>query len=349
MANDKKNGESAIILPPSHFALEESPAAKTPKATKKRKEIPITAVFDYRSDQIPNRIRDLISAHLVIESEDAKKAGALGFMARSLAIATLPHRRHETPVYRRKNGDFTLTMMTSHEEGLPYGTAPRLLLNWVCTEAVRTQQRELQLGATMTEYLQELGLSRSGGQRGDITRLKHAITTLFSTTISCHHAGADSFRMTNILLADGLEWWQPQKPEDAGKWESTVKLSQPFFDECIEHPIPIDTRAIKALQGSPLAMDLYTWLTYRMSYLSRRTTIPWMSLAAQLGSSYSFDTEQGVRDFKRALLRQLKNVVAVYPEARLSESDYGLVLYPSPTHVPLVGSKPRPTQKNLPL
>lgn len=57
----------------------------------------------------------------------------------------------------------------------------------------------------------------------------------------------------------------------AGTWTSKVRLSDSFFRECIAKPVPIDLRAYKALRGSPLAMDVYTWLTYRLSYTERRS------------------------------------------------------------------------------
>lgn len=329
-------------------ALAESTSepVKTKKVARTAKEKPIRAVFDYRNGKIPARIRDLIEAHLAIEREDAKSAGTLGFMTRALAIATLPHRKQPDYRFVRKNGDFVLTMMTAHPDGLPFGLMPRLLLTWVCTEAVQTGDRVLHLGNSLADYLDELGLHSSGGARGDITRLKHAMTTLFSSVISCHYEGADSWALSNVLLADRVEWWQPQNEEDAGEWQSTLQLSEPFFKECIAHPLPIDLRAMRSLGKSPLALDIYVWLTHRMSYLSRRTTIPWVSLAGQFGAGYSLDDSQGqgLRDFKRAFLRELKHVLVVYPEAKVADSPNGLVLYPSPTHVPFNGT---PRQRRL--
>lgn len=337
---------------PADEAAFESSAANAPassvpakKLARTAKEKPIRAVFDYRNGKIPERVRDLIEAHLAIEREDAKSAGTLGFMTRALAIATLPHRRQDEYRFVRKNGDFVLTMMTAHPEGLPFGTVPRMLLTWVCTEAVQTGERVLHLGNSLAEYLDELGMHSSGGKRGDITRLKHAMTTLFSAVISCHYEGADSWALSNVLLADRVEWWQPQNPEQAGQWQSNLQLSEPFFKECIEHPLPVDVRAMRSLGKSPLALDIYVWLSHRMSYLSRRTTIPWVSLAGQFGAGYAMD-EQGLRDFKRAFLRELKHVMVVYPEAKVADSPNGLVLYPSPPHVPFSSS---PKQRRLPL
>ena len=304
---------------------------------KTRKIVP---VYDYSTGEIPNKIRDLIDAHLAIEQEDAKSAGSIGFMTRSLAIATLPHKRYEGRVFERKNGDFNLTMMTAHPEGLPFGIVPRMLLTWVCTEAVQTGDRVLNLGSSLAGYLAQLGMHSSGGKRGDITRLKHAMTTLFSSVISCHYDGAEKWALSNVLLADRVEWWQPQNQDEAGSWQSRLQLSEPFFKECIEHPIPLDMRAMRALGQSPLALDIYVWMTHRMSYLSRRTIIPWVSLQGQFGSNYAAD-EQGMRDFKRAFLRELKQVLVVYPEAKVSDSASGLVMHPSPPHVPFDKKKPR--------
>jgi len=320
-------------------AASQKPLAKTTAVVKRSAENPIKSVYDYRDGTLPERVRDLIQAHLAIEAEDAKSAGTLGFMTRALAIATLPHRKISEDRFVRKNGDFTLTMLTTHPEGLPYGTLPRLLLTWVTTEVVQRKERVLSLGNTLASYLNELGLHNTGGKRGDITRLKHAMTTLFSAIISCRYEGKDSWALQNVLLADRVEWWQPQGHEEAGTWQSRLQLSEPFFKECLDHPLPVDIRAMKVLRQSPLALDIYIWLTHRMSYLSKRTTIPWVSLSGQFGAGYA-QTEQGLRDFKRAFLRELKNVVALYPEAKLSASRNGLVLYPSPTHV-LPAATPR--------
>jgi hypothetical protein len=93
--------------------------------------------------------------------------------------------------------------------------------------------------------------------------------------------------------------------------------------------VPVDLRALKALKRSPLAIDTYMWLTWRMSYLKQRTEVPWLALSAQFGSDYKL-----VRQFKAAFRDELRRVLLVYPEARVSEGDHGLVLLPSPTHVP---------------
>ena len=92
--------------------------------------------------------------------------------------------------------------------------------------------------------------------------------------------------------------------------------------------MPIDLRALKALKGSPLALDLYSWLTYRMSYLRKPCLIPWEALRAQFGADYG-----RLRDFKRKFLAHLADVLHAYPGARLTKTTSGILLKPSATHV----------------
>jgi hypothetical protein len=87
-------------------------------------------------------------------------------------------------------------------------------------------------------------------------------------------------------------------------------------------------RAIKALKKSPMALDIYTWLTYRVSYLKKPTAIPWTSLAMQFGSNYSRLT-----DFKMAFMSELKKVSVVFNGVQLETLPNGLLVKPSLTHI----------------
>ena len=110
------------------------------------------------------------------------QAQALGFYARLFVQAGMPHSDPATTQYERSNGSLTLTMMAPAKVGLPYGSLPRLLLAWLTTEAVRTKEPHLVLGNTLRAFLDQLGLSSTGGKRGDITRLRNQMRRLFSSS-----------------------------------------------------------------------------------------------------------------------------------------------------------------------
>lgn len=277
----------------------------------------------------PQFVDSLITQALAIEDADAREAGALGFMARAMVQATLPHRKVEGNEFERRNGNFTLTLQAPSKIGLPYGSVPRLLLAWVTTEAVKTQSRELELGDSMSAFMGELGLTPTGGSTGSITRLKNQTRRLFSSTVSATYQDSEKIADLGYRLADrSLLWWHSKDPEQAGLWKSTVTLSEQFFNEVVDRPVPVDMRAIRALKQSPMALDVYTWLTYRVSYLKRPVVIPWGALALQFGSDYS-----RLRDFKAALLTELRKVLLVYGRVQVEALEDGLMVKPSLTHI----------------
>lgn len=300
--------------------------------------------LNFRAGQpIPAWVREIIDAHLAIEAEDARSAGSLGFMARALVIATMPYKDPKSDVFKRQNGDFRLRIVAGYEGGIPYGIYPRLLTSWVSTEAVRTRSPVIQLGDCLRTFVRDVMDLRSngGGPRGSGSRVAEQMKRLFGSLITAHYTGTQQqrgFVLRNVLIADELQLddaeltglWTPQDAEEAGRWKSQVRLSNGFFRECIDHPVPIDLRAYKALRGSPLAMDVYTWLTYRMSYTHRRTRpIRWEALMMQFGSDYGTETAQAVRDFRKAFLKALKLVLVVYPQATVDVDDAGVALLPS--------------------
>lgn len=280
-------------------------------------------------------IERLINQAVAIETESAQDAGALGFMARAMVQATLPHKKVAGTYFERKNGNFTLSMQAHPKIGLPYGAIPRLLLAWVTTEAVKTKSRELELGDSMSGFMRELGLSPTGGVKGDITRLKDQTLRLFSSTVSALYQEGDAVAEMGYRLADkSVMWWDNKHPEQADLWNSTITLSEHFFNEVVSHPVPVDMRALKALSRSPLALDTYCWLTYRASYARRQSVIPWPTLSLQFGSEY---TRQ--RDFKAAFLEELRKVTTVYSGVQTEPTAGGLMVRPSLTHILMKGNK----------
>jgi Plasmid encoded RepA protein len=279
-------------------------------------------------------LNKLIVEALAIEADEARQSKNLGFMTRALVQATLPHSKHSDSEFTRRNGLFKLTILSPKETGLPYGSIPRLLIAWISTEVVRTKERQIILGDSLSSFMKKLDIDSTGGKWGSITRLRDQMKRLFSSSIKCFYDCPDTWAVKAIeIIEDANLWWYPKQPEQVTLFESTLTLSEKFFKEVIENPVPIDMRALKALSKSPLSLDIYCWLTYRMSYLERQTCIPWGALEIQFGSNYKH-----TRQFKAAFLKQLRSVLVVYPKCRVASSEAGLILKPSPTHVALVNN-----------
>lgn len=325
--------------------------------TKARQPGARPVVVDY-SKPLPAWLNEAVSAHLAIEAEDARSAGQLGFMARALVLATMPYKDPRTDAFVRVNGNFRLRIVAGYEGGIPFGIYPRLLMSWVVTEAVRRQSPVLELGDSLRGFLRFVLEVRtiSGGSRGSQTRVAEQMKRLFGSLITAQYSGNDpdrpNFVLRNVLIADELslesaepdllrapnndgKLWNPQDRLEAGRFRSQLVLTPNFYKECIDHPVPIDLRAYRALRDSPLAMDIYAWLTYRMSYTERRTKpIRWELLMFQFGSGYGgVNPDQARRNFKKNFLKALAMVRVVYPQAAVLADDVGVTLLPSASHV----------------
>ncbi len=263
----------------------------------------------------------------------------IGFMSRLLVQAAMPHAKTDEHFYKRKNGNVSIEMArTSSEVGLPYGHYPRLLMCWVTKEAARNRSPVLELGDSLTAFMRQLGLVSSDSRSptgGAIRRLRDHMQRLFCAAVSWTREGKGSWQNIGVRPVKSTQlWWDPKQPDQVSLWRSTITLDQDFYEEIIRHPVPVDMRVLKALAAmqATLAIDIYAWLTYRMSYMERPTTVPWAALALQFGSDYS-----RARAFKAKFVRWLGVVKQLYPTANVAPTDDGVMLVPSPTHVPMLG------------
>lgn len=273
------------------------------------------------------------------ELENANQVGSVGFMARMLVQVTMPHSKVSSDRFVRSNGGFTVQMIASDPRvGLPYGSIPRLVLAWMTTEAVRTKCPTLELGRSFSSFVRSVGLvpegrTVSGGKRGVGTMAQRQTLALLKAIVSWSYHEQNRDRGKNILVAEDYDLaWDPARGEDMTLWSSKVTLSQKFFEEMTSSPVPIDLRALKALKRSPLRLDIYSWLTWRMYSIKRPTQIPWEYLKAQFGSGYA-DDSQGLRDFRKAFIEALSAVKLFYREANVTPLEGALSLRPSPTHI----------------
>lgn len=286
------------------------------------------------------RIERMVAGALAIEEQSALDAGSLGFMARALVQATMPHRSIPEDRFIRTNGNYELEMVAMRNDiGLPYGSMPRLILAWMGTEAVKTQERELVLGDNMTDFMRQLGLVPYGGRWGTITRLKDQTRRLLNCGITCsytsEHLNGTNEASAKMLVAEESDFWWPvanNVDEQRSLFKSTIKLSERFFNEIISHPVPVDMRTLNQLKRSPMALDIYAWLTWRMSYLNKATTIPWEGLQAQFGAGYPMTT-RGRLAFKEKFNKHLKSVLVYYSAAKVEANKNGLLIKPSQTHI----------------
>ena len=262
----------------------------------------------------------------------------LGFMARLMALCSLPRTNPgNRKEYKRVNGPYRLYMQAGPENKLPYGNLPRLLLAWVSTEAVRTQSREIVLGRSLSGFMRKLDIyGTSGGSRGERTRLRNQMKRLFRCSVSLIYEDERRDVSASSQVADRTEfWWNARKPDEPVLFNSTIHLSEVFFNEIIHHPMPLNMNTLKALKRCSLGLDLYLWLAYRTFALNRQVRITWRQVYRQFGVDPTKANEhRTVQDFRRKVLRELKKIKLAWPGLNYATAKGVLILSPSKPAVP---------------
>ena len=262
------------------------------------------------------------------------------FIARELVLASLPHSNPgDRPLWTRRNGNVTLAIQpginiqTGKSYGYPYGIIPRLLLFWITTEALRKKSRRLELGNSLSGFMAELGLSAytGRGKRGDAKRLRDQMERLFRSRFSLERSATDDEKIRKRWLdmqvaPQGDLWWSVREPDQGVLWGSWIELGELFYTAITSAPVPVDMRALKALKRSPLALDLYAWLTFqafRAHQSGRPIFETWQQMHGHMGGDYT-----DIADFRRKIKAGLRKIRAVYPGLRLSQRTGGIEVSP---------------------
>ena len=255
-----------------------------------------------------------------------------------LALCALPRRDPgDLRRYKRVNGPYRLVVVALGDQGLPWGSVPRLALAWLCTNVVRKRSRVVELGSSFEQFFTEIGYPiRTGGQRHRY--IKTHVERLFSAAFYLDvekWAGEDKWERNVEVwpVSRRVRLWSSGRGRAAGGWTvASVEVSEPLYEAIIERPFPVNLNALKALRKSPLAIDLYLWLTFRMKGVRRPVRLSWAQLCKQFSEAGAL-SKAGMNRFSERLRGQLCRVVEVWPEVKLAFVRGGLVLMPSERQV----------------
>jgi len=266
------------------------------------------------------------------------------FLHSALCAMSLPVRRpadEHAPIIRQ-DGQYTLVInpkpivdlrngqQSLRSLGVPYGSLPRLVLIHIMTEAVRTKSRHIRLGESFTDWMRRMGFRTiSYGPRGSATLIKEQLDRLLACEwmIRWDHAtdqGDREFGIKEIKLTN--EYVGIDRRNRSFMRE--IMMTEPFFEHLRQHAVPLNETAIRQIRDSATALDLYTWLAYRLPRLTGRrpTTLSWQQLAVHFGND-----GQHIRKFRQTVRDAWeRQVSAVYPEARAEFDTTVIRLHSSP-------------------
>lgn len=277
-----------------------------------------------------SREERLIRFGLSIESEPPS-GDDMTFTHAVFCQVGLPRAKVLEREFVRKSGSVWLSVQAGLlDEGngpvvqpIPYGAMPRLALAWVSTYAKRHKTREIPIGDSAAEFLRLVGMDSQGNRYATLRKQMHALA---ACRLQLGYKGR-TFNGQPVEQFDA--WLAARDSRQRSLWPGVMLLSESYFQELTEKGVPLDNRALMALKGSALALDVYAWLAYRLHQIQGRAPIvPWLRLREQFGQEYKGKDPD--KDFKKKFLTALHAVMAVYPKARVKRVKGGLLLMASP-------------------
>ena len=259
--------------------------------------------------------------------------GTTAFISYIISQVSLPYRRQTAKEIVRRHGNLVVKYVVTGK-ALPYGKYPRLMEMYACTMIKRSDPsfhpdtRVLDLGSSFREFLKLLNVPVGGRQ---LRTIKPQLENYFATAIAISNNTSRETEMAGFTIATKvhIEWLDDKAPIGRGVAHNWVRFSQEYIDYLKDKPVPVDLSTVAKL-SSPMALDVYWWLTKRYYKMHDRVDITWQQLYDQFGS----DSE--MKEFRRRFKRSVAAVLEVYPQARITCGANYVTLWPSETSVPTV-------------
>jgi hypothetical protein len=271
-------------------------------------------------------------------ASDVPSGDDMAFTHTVLCQVGLPRAKVEGREFMRQSGSAWVNIQAGVlDEGrgpvlqpIPYGVMPRLALAWVSTYAVRHQQREIPIGGSASEFLRLMGLDTAGRRYQTLRTQMHALAAArLQLGFKGRTYSKQPVEQFDAWVADRATGQRPL-------WPGVMVLSEDYYGSLIESAVPLDNRALHALTGSALALDVYAWLAHRLHRLSGRgVTLHWKALRDQFAQEYQGKDPD--KDFKKQFLAILRQVLAVYPQAKVKVVQGGILLISSQPPIPYKG------------
>jgi hypothetical protein len=288
-----------------------------------------TLLFDFE-----RRVVDVASAFMTDEE------GGTAFLFSGWAQAALPHNRlADDAPWQLRTERVTLLVEPGRRTtlsgppisvGVPYGSRARLIMLYLQSEALKTNNRTVELGKSLRDWLGKMGIPPGGKSIQSIREQAERITRC-RISFHLHSAGKESLIQQHIVdTAMFGETPMYQDEDSAGEicggsgFLETVRLSETFFEQLKRHPVPVDDAAIRAINRYSMTLDIYCWLAYRLHVLSADRNVSWKALHAQFGGGVT-----RLYHFSTVFIENLNLALAVYPDAKVEIGGRSVRLQPS--------------------
>jgi hypothetical protein len=300
-------------------------------ALRKQPNDPGPSLLDALAGRTGRRIIDTAAGAITREIEGGSE---IGYSYSAWCLAGLPHRERPAGEDWLIKTDYAQLLVQpgvrvrDNDEreplAVPSGTLARLLLIDWQTEAYESGSREIRLGKNPNVLLARMGMSRGGPVS---RKLADQIERLATCNISFKFGTDQRAVVVNERLVEAYSYVGEIDPRTKRNTRmiETIILSEAFYRELRRHPVLVDRAAIKDIQNSPRAIDLYLWLAFRLHALKDEVSVSWSALWRQFGREF-----KTLKSFRAELQEPLALALASYRKAKVRIDDRGLLLAPSP-------------------
>lgn len=216
---------------------------------------------------------------------------------------------------------------------VPSGSAARIALAHINNHIIRARTLEealyVPMGDSLRDFMDYQGLAIGGKNGKEVTRQIH---NLAAARIVLGLWTAEHARQVNTQIADAIDFWLERDRRQRTLWQPVMRVSDRYADAIREHCVPHDMRALVGLYGNTRAMDIYTWLAYRLPRVKERTSV--LVRFDDLKPIFGAGVKDGHK-FRQAFKKALGEAMRWYPVGRVGVEKEGLRLFQSPSPVPI--------------
>ena len=286
---------------------------------------PLLEIEDDYEAQIESALKEL----------EAGSENKIWYQYSTFCAHTLPLSKTDEKEISTEYPNNKLTISAIGNQSLPYGGIPRLIILYINTIAVKYGTDKIKLGKNLKEFVEALGYRASYIEGGTNEQVLNQLDRLFKTEFS-HETSKKTFNESGQLeintkqvtfkIFDEKESFETLKGGFTEKTEVFVRLSNTYYKEIKAHPVPLSLETIKKLKKSPLALDLYAFISYRAN---TRKIIP-IKLEDLMKQ---FGIKEELWRFRPKAEKALDSLKKFWPECNVVIKKQAMIILPTKTQI----------------
>lgn len=243
----------------------------------------------------------------------------VGFVPAILAQCFLPQKRITEREWMITHGHATLHIQAGRvadrndpnmlrPAAIPFGRLARLILFYIVGESVRTRSRQIDMGRSLRQFMERIGLSYKGREGRKVTEAVEDIAAA-CFTFAFYDDQKHKLHTEYHRLVKKVDFWIEPEENQLTFWTPEITLSEEFFDQIQANRLPLDLDHLASFTRSPRRMDLYVWLSYRIASIrkGRIVSIPLQDLQPLFAPDI-----ESFRLFKQRFKRDLEAVKKIW-------------------------------------